>query len=460
MLARSGRLQLPAVLLVAGLVRLFVLLAFPSVFAYTDAGAALHGSVAYDEYARNLLETGVYGRVPGVADAALPPLYSLLVAAVYGLLGRHYLALGCVQIALDLLSIALLYAICRCLFRRRGAAIGTVAGICFALYPYLIFQNLTVNDTALWILLLHLFVWLLILLRAGERYDGRRLALALAAGALLGLSALARALLPALALCALPWFLMRLSWRQSLLRLLPVALMSLLVLLPWTLRSQRIYGSIVPVALNSGENIYQGNNPWAAAVMRAGYDLQWLPPPPHAPTRADDPLARSQFLAQAGWDYLREQPGQIPGLLWQKLQVHWNVQVTPLQNLREGERLHIDEAGAVVILDDAGSHRGLSAANAAYAEDRLFNELGRALHVLYFGGLWLLAVAGLYLSRREWRGLSLLLFVQLSQTGMYLLFHPSTRYRSPTDPLLFVFSAVALLWLLESWRDKRSRLLQ
>ena len=26
---------------------------------------------------------------------------------------------------------------------------------------------------------------------------------------------------------------------------------------------------------------------------------------------------------------------------------------------------------------------------------------------------------------------------------MYLLFHPSTRYRSPTDPLLFVFSAYA-----------------
>ena len=45
--------------------------------------------------------------------------------------------------------------------------------------------------------------------------------------------------------------------------------------------------------------------------------------------------------------------------------------------------------------------------------------------------MWLLAIAGAWLSRREWRALSLLYFVQISQTLMYLLFHPSTRYRSP-----------------------------
>ena len=63
-------------------------------------------------------------------------------------------------------------------------------------------------------------------------------------------------------------------------------------------------------------------------------------------------------------------------------------------------------------------------------------------------GTPVLAIAGAWLSRRQWRMLSLLLFVQTSQTLMYLLFHPSTRYRSPTDPLLFVFSAVALLWVV------------
>ena len=168
----------------------------------------------------------------------------------------------------------------------------------------------------------------------------------------------------------------------------------------------------------------------------------------------DEPLRRNAHLAQAGWRYLRENPADIPDLMLTKLLIYWNPQVTPLRNLRAGEKLSVDESGAVVILTGEGSHVGLSAANVAYQDDSLFNIIGRNLHLVYFGGLWLLAVAGAWLSRREWRAISLLFFVQISQTLVYLLFHPSTRYRSPTDPLLFVFSAVALVWVVRWWRGR------
>ena len=330
-----------------------------------------------------------------------------------------------------------------------------VAGLFFALYPYLIFQNLTLNDTAIWILLFHLFVWLLIRLRERETVDRRTMLIAVAAGFVLGISALARALLPPLALLAVIWFLIKLGWRQTLLRLLPVAALSALVLLPWMLRSYNIYGGFVPIALNSGENIYQGNNPLAVDVFRMGYDVQWLPPPLDAPP-PDEPLRRNDYLAEAGWRYLRENPGRIPELLLVKFQVYWNVQVTPLNNLREGEQLAVNDDGGVVIVKGEGSHIGVTGANAAYQDDSLFNEIGRPLHIVTFGGLWLLAIVGLWLSRREWRLMSLLIFVQVSQTLMYLLFHPSTRYRSPTDPLLFLFSAYALVWAVEWWRGRQA----
>ena len=97
----------------------------------------------------------------------------------------------------------------------------------------------------------------------------------------------------------------------------------------------------------------------------------------------------------------------------------------------------------------------MTAANAAYQDSSLF-QLMRQVHLVTFGGLWLLAVAGAWLSRRDWRDLCLLYFVQISQTAVYLLFHPSTRYRSPTDPLLFVFSAVAVVWLLDRWRGRHT----
>jgi len=211
----------------------------------------------------------------------------------------------------------------------------------------------------------------------------------------------------------------------------------------------------VPIALNSGENIFQGNNPHSAAVFRAGYDVQWLTAPPDIPP-VTEPVRRNNALAAAGWRYLRENPGAIPELLLIKLGVYWNPQVTPLRNLRQGEKLAVDEKGEVVIISGEGSQIGVTAANAAYQDDGLFNVIGRGAHVVYFGGLLLLAVAGIWLSRREWRMLSLLLFAQLSQTLMYLLFHPSTRYRSPTDPLLFVFSAYALLWVVGWWRGRDS----
>jgi hypothetical protein len=50
-------------------------------------------------------------------------------------------------------------------------------------------------------------------------------------------------------------------------------------------------------------------------------------------------------------------------------------------------------------------------------------------------------------SLRHWREVSLIWFVQIGMMVVYVLFHPSTRYRVPTDPLLFALSAYALLWV-------------
>ncbi len=443
------------VLAIAFLARLGALFAFPSVFAFSEPGGEVHGSVAYDAYALNLIETGVYGREPGAPDSVLPPLYSYLLALIYSIFGRSYLAVGLIHTLLDVCAIALLYDIARRLFPgNRGEWIGPLSALFFALYPYLIFQNLTLNDTALWIALLHLFVWLMILLREQESENRRTFALAGVAGIVLGISALARALLPPLALLAALWFLFRLSWRQTLLRTLPVAIVSLLVLMPWLLRGAAIHGGFVAVALNGGENLYQGNNRQTVPIFRAGYDVQWSSRPPDAP-RTDDPYRNNQLLLNAGLRYLRENPWRIPELLWVKFWVYWNPQVTPLNNLRGGEVLRVTADGVVQIISDGDSHTGVSAANAAYQDESLFAVVGRNLHIVSFGGLWLLAIVGAVLNRRDWRDLSLLFFVQISQTAVYLLFHPSTRYRSPTDPLLFVFSALALVWIWDRWRGRQ-----
>ena len=82
------------------IVRVGALVALPGIFDFVSTGA-IHGSSSFDAYARNLLTTGVYGLTPGVADAMLPPLYSYVLAVVYGIFGRGYWQVGLFHTLLD-----------------------------------------------------------------------------------------------------------------------------------------------------------------------------------------------------------------------------------------------------------------------------------------------------------------------------------------------------------------------
>ena len=77
----------------------------------------------------------------------------------------------------------------------------------------------------------------------------------------------------------------------------------------------------------------------------------------------------------------------------------------------------------------------------------------RVIHRFYFGGLLLLALVGIALTLKRWRDVALLWFVQISMTIIYVVFHPSTRYRVPSDPLLFLFSAYTLLAIWNRIRE-------
>jgi hypothetical protein len=443
----SNRERLIAVLVAAATLRLVVLLAFPGIFAYEVTGA-VHGSAAYDTYAVNLLETGVYGKsAAGSADAHLPPLYSYLLAVIYGVLGRGHLAVGLVHIALDLVAITALYAICTRLFAY-GEAIGLLASVFYSAYPYLIFQNLTLIDTPLFMCLLYCWLWTIVLLREPLRAAPMVWILAVTSGVLLGLLALTRTNAVLLAPLAALWLLLRLHFRQAAARVLIIALVSALVVMPWLVRSYRVYGVFVPIALNGGENFYQGNNAYTLPYFRAGYDVQWVPGPSGLGMGEMTP-ERSSTLAAAGWTYLLNNPAAIPELLWTKFLVHWSIDIAPARNPVAGEEPRIDYQGDTFAERNEQGDLiigGLPPGDPVDAySGGLFNQIGRPVHQLYYGVLFLLALAGCAVTRSQWRTVSLLWLVQFGATFSYVLFHPSTRYRVPTDPLLFALSAAALV---------------
>ncbi|NWG16168.1 MAG: glycosyltransferase family 39 protein [Chloroflexi bacterium] len=444
---------LPFILLLAAAVRLIVLLGFPQVFAFEQTGA-VHGSDAYDAYAQNLLATGVYGRTPGVPDAAIPPLYSYALAGVYDLFGRGHVQVGLFHIALDLFSIGcLFYAGKRLLGNKTVAAL---ASLFYALYPYLIFQNLTLIDTPFFMALLYAFLLLVIQLRECPVFDRAAWGLATLAGLALGASILTRPITPPLALLVAVWFWFRLSLWQTVIRLLPVAAVSALVLVPWIVRNTAVYDAFVPMTTTSGANFWQGNSRYTVPVFRAGYDVQWTAPELESP----DPYSREADAERfaLGFRYLRENPDKIPELLWVKFLVYWSVDIAPRYNPQPGEQIDLDEDGAFIIrrVDANGQLLTFGENDPVNAYDEpLFDVLGRAVHRLYWGGLFLLGLAGGVLALRRWRETALLWLAQISMSLVYLAFHPSTRYRVPTDPLWFLFSAYMLVVLWNWWRGRR-----
>ncbi len=453
--------KLAAVIALSIIVRVGILLAFPSVFAYDQTGV-VHGSDAYDDYAVNLLDTGVYGRTPGEPDAFIPPLYSYALAAVYGVFGRGYIQAGLFHTLLDALSIAMLYEIARRIFSSlsentttkfsiSGEMVGALAGLFYALYPYLIFQNLTLIDTPFFIVQLHAFVLLMILLRERETLDRKTWLIAIAGGVVLGASLLTRPIMPPLALLTALWFLFRRSLWQTVLRLTPVALVGVLVIVPWIIRNYGIYDAFVPMTTTSGANFWQGNSEYTIPVFRAGYDVQWTAPELEAEDRNSREADAERFAL--GFEFLRQNPGKIPELLWVKFLVHWSIDIAPRYNPQEGEQFRLDENSGLIIEYTGESIDGVNPANTSYDEP-LFDLIGRWIHRFYYGGLFFLALAGVAFTWRKWREVSLLWFVQISMTLVYIFFHPSTRYRVPTDPLLFVFSAYTLVWL---WRWIQAR---
>jgi 4-amino-4-deoxy-L-arabinose transferase-like glycosyltransferase len=456
--------RLAAILLLAIVVRLVAMIVFAPTLDFMRPGNAIHGSEAYDDYAQNLLATGIYGRTPLdpeapiTPDAAIPPLYSYALAIVYGLFGRGYVQVALFHVLLDVICIALLYDIGRRLFKQGelwglplGDWVGLLGGVFYALYPYLIFQNLTLIDTPFWMLWLHLFVWLVILLRERPALDWGTWALSAVTGLVLGLSLLTRSIMPFFAISVALWFLFRLSLWQSFVRLLPVAIIGGLCLLPWIARNYALYDAFVPMSTTSGGNLWQGNSEWTVPVLRAGYDVQWTGPETVAPRHTREADAERFELAM---DYWRENPKKLPELFWVKFLVHWSIEIAPRYNPQQGETFRLSDDGNLLIVRDDGSIEGVTGANTSY-DSGLVNTIGRPVHVIYFGGLLLLSIVGVILSFSQWRDVSLLWFVQISMTLVYILFHPSTRYRSPSDPLLFLFAAYTIMWFV--WWFARRR---
>ena len=362
----------------------------------------------YTEEARYLSEVSFAGRP---APFWQPPLYPVLLGGLFALAGDDLYLPRLIQAVIGALVCGL---ICLLGYRVFGAGVGLGAGFAAALYGPLIYFGGELLPT----LLACCLNLLVLLLAIGEGGWARWLA----AGVLLGLSALAVANV----LLFAPVLLGYLYWRQRQLR--PPALLLLgcaLVIAPVAYRNWAVGGDLVLISHNAGINFYIGNNAdyEQTTHIRPGRDWVELVEMPERRAGIEQPSAKSRYFFAQSWQYITSEPLDFTGLLAYK--------------------------GYLFLRgDEIPRNRDLYfARNDSSLLSILLWKKGLAFP---FGLLAPLALLGLFAFLRSPEppeGRLLALFVACYALSV-VLFFVTGRYRLPAVPVLLLFAAcgVRTLW--------------
>lgn len=378
----------------------------------------------YPLFAEGIAEGRGYLSLGEHPTAYYPPGYPFFLGAIQWALdrvglGEHLvLVAGLVQALLGGVAVA---AVVLAGERLGGRRLALVAGVIVALWPNLVVHSSLMLSETLFIAVF--CVTLAALLRAsdGARWWSPPLVVA---GVGLGLCALIRPQSTALALpaVALAWGLARMGWRRWLARVGALVALTILVVLPWTVRNAVVLDGFVVVSTNTGDNLCMGFNP----DTTGGFMLA-----PYCETGEfyvqgiDQELRRDADARRLALDWATANVDELPGLSLRKLQITY-------ANDRDGLRA-LESFGEDEFLS-SGVRRGA----------------GIVIDVWFFAVLGLAVVGAALLAPRAWRSRasdpagSVLLAVTLSAAMVPVLSFADTRFKVPVAPCYALLAAVAV----------------
>lgn len=403
-----GRDVLPA-LLIAGLA-LALRLAYLAWFVGPGYQPELDAR-EYSDIAVSLATGRGFALADGTPTAIRPPLYPLLLAAVYRVTGPDNYTAGLIVQALIGAGIALAtFAV----GRRFGFGVGAVAGLIAATYPLLIFAGGSLLTEPLFILLVTLATsTALRILEQPSAGQGAQL------GLWLGLAGLARPNGLLLAFFLLGWLILaaRGAWRRRLGMAIGAMVVVALVTSPWVIRNYLVFRSFIPSTTMGGAVLFGANN--ERILNEPALHGDWVSPcevPGAGWTCGLDEVSRDAAWRALGLAFIREHLADLPVMVWWRFVKFWH-----LYPFAHG-----------------------FPANVGF---------------WYYVAVALLAVGGVWVLRRSWRQLGVLLAVIACFMITALVFWGGFRMRAPAEPALIVLAAAVpgALWRLGgSQRSERN----
>jgi 4-amino-4-deoxy-L-arabinose transferase-like glycosyltransferase len=277
--------QIKIALIVGALLRITWALLVPVV--------PISDSVAYDTFARTLVEHGVYGFEAGHPNAFWPPGTSLIYAGLFWAFGHSYAAVVALNIVL---SAFLTITSARIAARLYSEKSGHYTAWIITLWPTLVVYVTVLASELPFVLLITLALDCWIVRQRTIRH-------VLLAGLILGAASLVRPL--ALALPVVFGFGSLMASRLSIenlrvhaVQVLAAVAAMMVVVSPWTIRNARVYGELILVSTNGGITFWMGNTPHTnGAYMATPDDLG------HVRGHEQEKILKARAM-----EYIRQEP--------------------------------------------------------------------------------------------------------------------------------------------------------
>jgi len=374
-------------------IRVAWVLIAPSVDPVFGANPLHRDGAHYDAIAQSLA-AGRGFQEGGTPTAFRPPGYPFFLAFVYSLLGRDFLLVQVIQALTGAVTATLISYLG---WQVGGKQVGFLAGMGAAVHPYLIYFTPWLVSEVLFLLLW--VIGLLMLISLLQRWQLRTVALAAVS---LGLATLVR---PVSLLAVFLWGCLLLllaigqKKREHVGLGLAFTVISILTILPWTVRNYVVFDAFIPISTNGGYVFYGANNPDAMGGQREEFP-PWL-------TELSEPQRDREYYRRA-LDWIRTDPGNFFKLLPKKLSRLWS----PL--------------------------------SVSSFDEPLKTRFDPVIYPLWVAFIGFSAIGLILMTRHEIEAMLVLVIPLIATNITSLSFFGSTRYALPMVPSLILFAASAL----------------
>jgi len=371
----------------------------------------------------SLLANGQLG-FDGVKTTAFEPAYPLFRAVARTLVGDRMVLVQVVQCAVAALGAVFL---CRLAASLTGKwRVGVIAALLYSAYPLLIRHSADRTDAALMTMLVVAF--------ASEFVAAENPVHSAVAGVWLGLAVLTRMMaLPLLPLAgAIEW--RTRGWRAA----AAVTLSALAVIAPYAIRNYALNGAFVPT--RSGINLFISNSEYTANLFpdygpdiledyaASVVDAQGISSEPSSPAldRAYDALWTRYALEE-----MRRHPWRTAGLKARNVLYFFSPRLVPYHEQTAATRIHLGDNGTFIV-ENSPTRRAVD----------------QVVYAMSYVPVLALAVAGVWLRRRDLRRDAILWCVVVTFVVAHAVYFPTTRYRVPIESVLLFYAAVMIdRWL-------------